>query len=695
MDYDGLYCFIPKAASKICPMILYAATIFIGAFLLFQIQPMIAKMILPWFGGSAAVWITCMLFFQIWLLAGYIYAHMAVRYLRPHMQALLHMGLLLASLLLLPIAPASDWKPAGSESPMLQIMGLLTVSAGLPYFLLSTTSPLLQAWYSRRYKASLPYRLFALSNLASLLGLLAYPFMVEPYITIRQQSVGWSSAYAVFALAAAATAWLSRHMPADAVCRSPEEAEAAPECRPPVFREKLLWLGLAACASTMLLAVTNHLTQNVASIPFLWILPLSLYLVSFILCFDFEHLYRRNLYLWIMFLALGVMAYGLVNWGARTSLILIIISFSAGLFACCMFCHGELVIRKPHPRFLTSFYLMLSAGGALGGLIVGLAAPSLFSGYYELPAAVMFCAVLLFIVHSQRRWFNLISGLLMIGIAVTCGYFIYSYQQTARAMARNFYGMLRVNEYDRATENETRRLVHGGITHGVQFVHPEKRHDPIAYYSPDSGIGIAVEYLRKPSLRMGIVGLGAGTLAAYARPGDLIRIYEINPLVVRLAHEEFTYLADCLGTIEIILGDARLSLERENDQHYDLLAVDAFSGDSIPAHLLTKQALELYFRHLKPDGILAIHISNAHLDLEPVVEKLGATLGKHSILISSDEDEDAEIYTSDWVLMTSEPLTSPEIKEAGKKPGSNPKMRLWTDDYNNLFQILKKKRFWE
>ncbi|MBI5634997.1 MAG: fused MFS/spermidine synthase [Nitrospirae bacterium] len=677
-------------------MLIYAGTIFIGAFLLFQIQPMIAKMILPWFGGSAAVWITCMLFFQTWLLAGYIYAHLVVRYLKPRLQMLTHAALLCASLLLLPIVPAVSWKPAGSEAPILRILGLLTVSVGLPYFLLSTTSPLLQAWYSRKFKTALPYRLFALSNLASLLGLLAYPFLVEPNITIRQQSTGWSSAYAVFVIIAVATAWISRNVTADAVC-SPSDREAAnsPECRPPSFIEKLLWLVFAACASTMLLAVTNHLTQNVTSIPFLWILPLSLYLLSFILCFDYEHLYSRNLYLWIIAAALGVMAYGLVNWTARASLMMVIISFSAGLFACCMFCHGELVKRKPHPRFLTSFYIMLSAGGALGGLIVGLAAPTLFSGYYELPASLAICATLLFFVHFRRRWYNLVGSLLVIGVMLSCGYYIYSYQQTARAMVRNFYGMLRVNEYDKGEEIETRRLVHGAITHGVQFVDPEWRRDPIAYYAPVSGVGMAIKYLRKPSMRVGVVGLGAGSLAAYAEPGDLFRMYEINPLVEKLAREEFTYLSDCRGKTEIILGDARLSLEQEKDQHYDLLVVDAFSGDSIPAHLLTTQALELYFRHLKPDGILALHISNAHLDLEPVVDKLGATLGKHAMLISSAEDEVEEIYTSDWVLMTSEPLKSPEIIKASGKLRSNPKMRVWTDDYNNLFQILKKKRFWE
>ena len=676
-------------------MLIYAGTIFISAFLLFQIQPMIAKMILPWFGGSAAVWITCMLFFQTWLLAGYIYAHMVVRYLKPRLQILTHAVLLCASLLVLPIVPAVSWKPTGSEAPILRILGLLTVSVGLPYFLLSTTSPLLQAWYSRKYKTALPYRLFALSNLASLLGLLAYPFLIEPNITIRQQSTGWSSVYAVFVVIAIATAWISRHVTDDICTISKQAVTDHPECRPPSFMEKLLWLIFAACASTMLLAVTNHLTQNVTSIPFLWILPLSLYLLSFILCFDYENLYSRSWYLWIMTIALAVMSYGLVNWNARTSLLLVIISFSAGLFACCMFCHGELVKRKPHPRFLTSFYIMLSAGGALGGLIVGLAAPTLFSGYYELPAALSICAVLLFIVHFRRRWFNLVSSLLVVGIMLACGYYVYSYQQTARALARNFYGMLRVNEYDKGEEIETRRLVHGAITHGVQFVNPERRRDPIAYYAPVSGVGMAIEHLRKPSLHVGVIGLGAGTLAAYAEPGDLFRIYEINPLVEKLAREEFTYLADCRGKTEIILGDARLSLEQEIDQQYDLLVVDAFSGDSIPAHLLTTQALELYFRHLKPEGILALHISNAHLDLEPVVEKLGSALGKFAILINSEEDDDEEIYSSDWVLMTSQPLTSPEIVKAADKLKSNPKMRVWTDDYNNLFQILKKKRFWK
>ncbi|HEX9021933.1 MAG TPA: hypothetical protein VF903_11800, partial [Nitrospirota bacterium] len=333
-------------------MLLSAATIFLSAFLLFQIQPMIAKMILPWFGGSAAVWITAMLFFQTALLGGYLYAHWLATKLMPRMQAVTHTALLAASILFLPVTPAPAWKPAGAEDPILRILGLLAVSVGLPYFLLSTTSPLIQAWYARKFRAALPYRLFGLSNLASLAGLLAYPVLVEPNITLRQQSLGWSALYGAFVLLGVTAAVSSRDRTGDR--DAPVREEAQPDSRPPGLRERILWLLLAACASTLLLAVTNHLTQNVAPIPFLWVLPLSLYLLTFILTFDFERLYHRKIFFWLLAIALGGMAYGLSHWNSRTNLRIVIPAFCAGLFFVCMFCHGELVRRKPPARHLTS-----------------------------------------------------------------------------------------------------------------------------------------------------------------------------------------------------------------------------------------------------------------------------------------------------------------------------------------------------
>ena len=678
-------------------MIFYALTIFLSAFLLFQIQPMIAKMILPWFGGSAAVWITAMLFFQTMLLGGYLYAHSLIRFLKLKTQMTLHVFLLVASVAFLPVWPPPAWKPTGVEEPIMRILGLLTLSVGLPYFLLSTTSPLVQAWYSRKYHSALPYRLFALSNLASLLGLLAYPFILEPYITLKQQSLVWSVAYAVFTVLCIVSALISRPGAArEEISRKKDASPADDEAgRSPGAREQILWLVLAGCASAILLAVTNHLTQNVASIPFLWIVPLSLYLLTFILTFDFEQLYSRKIFVWLLPIGLCAMSYGLWNKDPRVDIRLVVAVFSAGLFICCMFCHGELVKRKPSPRYLTSFYLMLSAGGASGGLLVGLAAPNLLHGYFELPIALMACALLLLLTNEyRRRRFTAIAGT-AVGLAaavsvVLAGWqYISSYKDTSRVMMRNFYGSLRVMEYAKGTADETRALIHGMVIHGKQFTKPDRRHEHITYYSSQSGFSLALQSISHAPLRVGIIGLGAGALASFAKPGDVFRFYEINPLVEKLAREEFTYLADCLGKIEVVIADGRLALERELPQQYDLLAVDAFSGDAIPVHLISEQAVQLYFGHLKPDGILALHITNAHLNMEPVVEKLARVSGKHAVVVMNENDPAREIYRARWALLSSEPFQAPQITKAAAKLESRPDMHVWTDDYSNLFQILK------
>jgi len=674
-------------------MSLYAITIFLSAFLLFQIQPMIAKMILPWFGGSAAVWITAMLFFQTALLGGYLYAHWSVRSLRPKAQTATHVVLLLATLFFLPVWPSTAWKPIGNEEPILRILGLLACSVGLPYFLLSTTSPLIQAWYSRRFQAALPYRLFALSNLASLLGLLAYPFLVEPNITLRQQSYLWSGAYAVFMALCILAAFRSRggadYAAADSA--TGDAAETAAPCPAPTWREQLLWVLLACCASTLLLAVTNHLTQNVAAIPFLWILPLSLYLLTFILTFDCERLYNRKVFAWLLSLTFGGMTYVFWYWDSRVDFRLVIAVFSAGLFVCCMFCHGELMKRKPSPRHLTSFYLMLSAGGALGGLLVGIVAPNVLPGYFELPIALIACAILSLVTADYRaRRFSAAVGLAAaICIAFSGIRYIKSYCETCLIMSRNFYGSLRVIEYDRDTEDEARALIHGTVIHGKQFTDPDRRREHITYYGPQSGISLALQSLRKSPLKVGVVGLGAGSLASFAEPGDVFRFYEINPEVEKLARSKFTYLNDCRGKVETVFGDGRLALEREPSQQFDLLVADAFSGDAIPVHLIDLQAIQLYFRHLKPDGILALNITNTHLNMCPVVDKLARALGKYAVVVVNPDDEDREIYYARWALLSSGPFRSPLITRVAAPLESRSDIRVWTDDYSNLFQILK------
>ena len=671
-------------------------TVFASAFLLFQIEPIIAKIVLPWFGGSAAVWTTCLLFFQMVLLAGYLYAHLAVKTLTPRAQVWLHLALVAASLALLPVIPNPAWKPLGGEDPSWRILGLLAVTLGLPYLLLSATSPMVQAWYARTHEQAAPYRLFALSNAGSMLALVTYPVVVEPEFSTRHQAWGWSAGYVVFVVLCGAVAWGARHG------RMLEEEPEAPDERPD-WRRKLMWLSLSACASTLLLAVTNHLTQNVASIPFLWILPLALYLLSFILCFEGRGWYRRSIFLRLGAVALGGMGYGLGDAFLNPKLIVLVPLFAGGLAVCCMVCHGELALLKPSHRHLTSFYLMIALGGALGGVLVGLVAPHFFTGYFELQIALVWCAVMMVIVvrpsnlriESRRLGYAVWIGAMVgtLALAGDLGYEIRRFRAGSRLLVRNFYGALHVSEEgDGVDEARMRRLTHGTITHGEEFLDEARHLLPTTYYGYNTGIGLTIlEAQRRLGLRVGVIGLGTGTIAAYGRPGDVYRFYDINPLVVGIARTWFRFLPECKAKAEVVLGDARLSMEREAPQNYDILAIDAFSSDAIPIHLLTREAFELYFRHLQPGGVLAVHVSNKHLDLAPVVDTLARALGKHAVLIDSDDDDDKGVYSATWVLVSGRQnfFQFPLIFKAATPVTSKPGLRMWTDDYSNLFQILK------
>jgi SAM-dependent methyltransferase len=684
-------------------MLLYALTIVVSAFLLFQVQPVIAKIILPWFGGSAAVWTTCLLFFQMVLLLGYLYSHAVIRYLKPRAQMLLHAGLLLASVVVLPIYPNVSWKPVGSAEPTLQILGLLAVTVGLPYFLLSTTGPLLQAWYARRFQGAMPYRLYALSNAGSMFALLSYPVLFEPAFNTHQQSGMWSWGFGVFVVLCALTAFVSnrgRETAGTAGLPAGGQAEACPT------KTYWMWLLLPAVASVLLLAITNHLSQNVAAIPFLWVLPLSIYLLSFILCFEGEGWYRRNPYLQLLAVALGSMAYAVsTDTTSNTPIKVMVPLFCMGLFTCCMVCHGELARLKPDPKYLTHFYLMVSAGGALGGLLVGFLAPHFLNALYEMPVSLVVCAALVSYVLRQddelkwiRRWPGVVvTGVLTLALAGYVGWQINKTVSESRVLVRNFYGGLKVRDTgEKGSLEETRTLTHGTINHGEEYLHLSRRDWPTTYYGPNTGIGLAIREKQKAgAVRIGIIGLGTGTTAAYGRLGDYIRYYEINPLVLELAKKEFFFLADCKATrLDVAMGDARQTLEQElkdgHPQNFDVLAVDAFSSDSIPVHLLTKEAMDLYFRHLRPDGILAVHISNRYLNLQPVLEGEVRATQKIARVVDTEDDEDVGVFGATWVL-----ITSPATGFKGEIPGnsepldSKKTVRLWTDGYSNLFKILK------
>ena len=673
-------------------MLLYALTIFASAFLLFLVQPIMAKQILPWFGGSAAVWTTCLVFFQFVLLFGYAYSDWTTRKLKPGKQAILHVVLLAVSLAALPIIPDASWKPLGNEEPGMRILGLLALTIGLPYFLLSTTGPLIQAWFARSYPTTTVYRLFALSNFASLIALIAYPFAVEPWITTAQQAWTWTAGYAVFAALCAGAALQSRKAAAIAASASTEPAgDAGPA---PTVGQFLMWLTLSAMGSFMLLAVTNHITHDVASVPFLWILPLTIYLVTFILCFEGRSWYRRLWFLGPLVVVIGGMAWALHAERGIQNIKEAIPLFSAGLFVACMFFHGELANMKPAPKYLTSYYLMLSLGGALGGLIVGFVAPRLFPTYYEFGIGLV--VTLLLAAYLARRMHILIPVFALAGAGFT-GYHIYHYvhglSEDAIVLVRNFYGTLRVRDTGTPEEKDaTRRLTHGVIMHGEQYLAPARRMDPTTYYGPTSGIGRLINVLRESPtpVRVGVVGLGAGTLAIYGREGDFYRFYDINPQVIEIAKREFTFLRDSKARVETELGDARLTLEREPPQKYDVLAIDAFSSDSIPVHLITREAMEVYIRNIKPDGVVAFHVTNRFLHLAPVVKQIAEHYGMQTTLIV-DDAEDNDLAKTDWVLVTKNAalLKRPKLMEGVEAIAPIPGLRLWTDDYNNLFKILK------
>jgi spermidine synthase len=667
--------------------VLYAGTIFLSSFLLFLVQPLIARLILPWFGGSAAVWTTCMLFFQALLLAGYAYAHLLTKLSSKRLEAGIHSALLLLAIVTLPISPSEAWKPAGEDEPVSRILLLLGASVGLPYFLLAATSPLLQAWFARARPGEDPYRLFAVSNLASLIALVGYPFVVEPNLGGVDQVRVWSWLFAAFAVLCAAVAWLTP--------RSVMEAHVArdgADARSPY----VLWLALAATGSVLLLAVTNHLTQNVAAVPLLWLAPLTLYLASFVLAFEGARWYQPR-WLWPLILAwVAGMAWLLVDSEWDFELPMQLAVYLPGLLLGCLFCHGELYRLRPAPSRLTAFYLAVSAGGALGGLLVAVVAPIVFTAYYELGIGLTVLAVLAAVRFADvNRVARYASLAVLLGVAACAAYDGFRYHEDVRVAARSFYGVLRVKEYGVPGDDaHLRRLVHGAIMHGEQYMHPTFRNTLTTYYHEDSGIGAAIRSIRAKPARVGVIGLGTGTIAAYGRKGDIYRFYDIDSRVMRVAQTEFTYLKDSAATIELALGDARLTLERETPQGFDVLAVDAFSSDAIPVHLITREALGVYLKHVKPDGIVAFHVSNRFLDLIPVVARLAKEHEVHAVLVRDDPDEeiDHRRSRSDWVLVSrsAERLKREAIVDRGGEPVEDqPGWRTWTDDYSNLIQILK------
>ncbi|HWA87782.1 MAG TPA: fused MFS/spermidine synthase [Opitutus sp.] len=758
----------------------FAFTIFAGAFLLFAVQPLIGKYILPWFGGGPGVWTTCLLFFQAALLGGYYYAHLIATRLKPRRQVLLHLLLVAVALAFLPIIPGAQWKPAGSADPIGRILLLLTLCIGAPYFILSSTGPLMQQWFGVANPGRSPWRLYALSNTGSLLALLSYPFFFERFFSRQAQAGLWATALFLFAAgclwcglriwrSAAPGAPGSAGVPPASVEPAGGDARAMPPpaSAVPAF-DRLLWFTLPAVASILLLATTNKLCQDLAVIPFLWVLPLSLYLLSFIICFDHPRWYRPGLFSALFALGALTDVYLLVA-GHDARLPQQVAGYTATLFAACMLCHGEVFRLRPAPSRLTSFYLHIAAGGATGAFFVAVVAPLLFDRFLELQIGLWLLSYLVGVLSFRRRSLALAAGtalgvlgtvivipalraaarsaspadfasqlrgflgdewlflafvtagfvagfsgrggwlrewrlrtgfaIMLFSVALGLRLFaqICDDSRAAVVTSRDFYGVLKV--FDHHPDEPTSHyyaLVHGVTSHGLQFTEFPQCTWPTSYYGNTSGLGLALEDLATAPRRIGMVGLGTGTVAAYGRTGETIRIYEIDPQVERLARSRFTYLARSVAHVEVVMGDARLSMERELAEHrpqnYDLLALDAFSSDAIPVHLLTVEAFQVYLRHLKPRGVIAVHTSNRYLNLRPVVENIARHLGLEAVTISDDPPSRRWWeFRSTWILVTRNYglLARSDIQLAASSPDPQPEIGVWTDDHASVYEILK------
>jgi len=832
----------PEGAAVIAA---YAVTIFASAFLLFQVQPLISKFILPWFGGSPAVWTAAMLFFQLVLFGGYLYAHLSSTYLKPRGQFMLHVALLAvaaALALYTQISPSESFKPTGDEaSPLLQILMVLGASVGLPYFALSSTGPLLQKWFSDAFAGTSPYRLFALSNVGSLLALLSYPFFFEVYWDSRQQAVMWSLGFVAFAACCAFCAWWTyraRQSHAAELARSPARHAAAGE-QAPSWWLRGAWIGLPALASVMFLAVTNEVCQNVATVPLLWIIPLSFYLLSFIVAFDHPRWYIRPL---CAAGAIALLVYvsnfggyaaalgtGLNRLLSRTEANELVLdswvmecgAYFLALLLVCLICHCELAGLKPGPKHLTSYFLSMSLGGALGGIFVNLIAPSIFTTFFEMPLAFLAATAIagtvlgmaaarssqepawraaavgvgavaaglgvgvlvklllpqLLTIHEAAPYFRVvmpesseirasfiaasfalvIGSLLAVAIVVawsvirsgawaitsiaavtTAALLTIAYWQiidnlnvnpNARNLtiyrARSFFGLVSVQHRSRTEPQWTNYTFRSGhVPHGKQYADPTRRNDTrLAYWGPDTGCRLALEYKvqQQPQCRIGVVGLGVGTIGAFAKEGDYVRFYEINPQVTHIAKTHFHFLEDCRAQYHIVHGDARLKLEQElkdtngKGYQFDVLCLDAFSGDAVPTHLLTTEAFAIYKQHLKPEGIIVCNITNTYLDLWPVVKRLADEHAFKIARVYRPTDRKSLVERTYFALVTNDegflgPVMTglrerlrPLLNNPDEPPGPIPEVLigipanfqkkrdipLWTDRYHNLFQVLR------
>ena len=720
---------------------LFAGTIFVGAALLFIIEPLFARMMLPLLGGSPAVWNTAIVFYQTILLAGYAYVHLTTRCLSPRRQMWLHLVVLLLPLVALPIAIPGRWTPPTQSNPIPWLLALMAVAVGLPFFVVATTSPLLQKWFARtdHPHAGDPYFLYAASNLGSMIGLLSYPFVLEPWLRLKQQSGLWAAGYGLLGALTVACAFVAVR-----ARRQSSKVEAQPVGSPamsPSRIRRLRWVALAAVPSSLMLGVTTHLSTDIAAVPLMWVVPLAVYLLSFILVFARRPVVPHR---WMVRALPWVVLPLIVMLCARMSqpLPLVMGWHVLALFVVAMVCHGELANDRPDARYLTEFYLWMSLGGVLGGAFNALVAPVIFSWVVEYPIALAAgCALAPAITSSTRRqrlldlMLPLAVGLLAanlapllewagvtdvarlvtlkavvpvvialvfvrrpvrfgltVGVVLLVNTWLPGERERMLHLERTFFGIHRVM-IDAAGQRI--RLSHGTVVHGMQSLVASESRLPLSYYHPRGPIGQVFAALRTPQ-RVAVVGLGAGSLAAYAQPQQQWTYYEIDPAVANIAGNTnyFTFLAECRAPLEIVLGDARLTLGATTEK-YDLLILDAYSSDVVPLHLITREAMRVYEDHLTPTGCLAMHISNRYLNLQPVVANLAADAGLVCLIQSEAlipaEDRRKGRQTSTWAILARDVThlggvaDDPRWQLTSAVPGQ----RVWTDDFASLFSVLK------
>ena len=722
----------------------FVAAIFLSAALLFAVQPLFAKMVLPLLGGSPAVWSVAMVFFQAMLLAGYAYAHLLTQFVPGRFSVLVHLVVMVVATLALPLAVATTWGRPPAQGESFWLLGLFAASIGLPFFALSANGPLLQAWFARtdHPAAKDPYFLYAASNIGSFLALLAYPFAIEPFTRLGQQTTGWTVGfYLLIALIGVSGVWLLRS-------RNALPDIASDSAAPPSWRDAVIWVALAAVPSALLIAITAHISTDVAATPFLWVIPLALYLATFVIAFQSRPLLPHWLVNVIAPVAVILLVISLALGAADQILVVIAINL-VGFFVLALMCHGELARRRPPARYLTAFYLWLSLGGVIGGIFAGLIAQHIFSWVAEYPLLIVFAALcrpglawprsrvdiaiwVLIIAAAAAMlvaaygWryeftedsFNLwVAALLVLafgfqrsvlnfaGLIAATLLFVTLYGADAgkRDFVRSFFGVHKITESD---GGQFRVLKHGTIEHGAQRIRDGNGQPvtgrPVAstYYHDKSPLVEGINAMRQKRggpIRLAVVGLGTGTMACQMRPGETLHYYEIDPAVVRIAKDRnrFSYLTECAPDATIIVGDARLTLADAPDGQYDAIIIDAFSSDAIPTHLLTKEAMAIYASKIAPDGIVLMHISNKHMVLDSVVAGIADANGLVTRVHDSEEgyDEDNHMFGS---LVAAVARTDADFGVLATTDGWDTEEPdddewVWTDDYSNVMGAIIKK----